>query len=241
MTAPRSNDLIRCQGYEAKRSPLFCAPLTLFKTTARTLISPLHFIQQIFTECQYVLILTCFHPWPDALQAKKSGLCSTTWRQKGLYLCPSGVSVCLCLSQAFFKIFFKVFFFFFGCGPFSKSFTEFVTILLLFHVLVFWPWAMWDLSSPTRDRNHTPCIGRGPPGKFLDHQGSSLKLYLKHSGHNPAESRSSLEGHCSRMYRSWNGQNAWQSGVCSWWRVIPAPPQTYQIRLFRDEAQEAVF
>ena len=41
-----------------------------------------------------------------------------------------------------------------------KVFIEFVTILLLFYVLVFWPRAMWDLSSRTRDRNCTPCIGR---------------------------------------------------------------------------------
>ena len=41
-----------------------------------------------------------------------------------------------------------------------KVFIEFVTILLLFHVLVFWPWGIWDLSSPTWDQTHTPCIGR---------------------------------------------------------------------------------
>ena len=41
-----------------------------------------------------------------------------------------------------------------------KVFIECVTILLLFHVLVFWLQGMWDLSSPTRDRNHTPCIAR---------------------------------------------------------------------------------
>ena len=28
-----------------------------------------------------------------------------------------------------------------------KVFTEFVTILLLFYVLVFWPRGMWDLNS----------------------------------------------------------------------------------------------
>ena len=32
-----------------------------------------------------------------------------------------------------------------------KVFIEFVTILLLFYVLVFWPRGMWDLSSLTRD------------------------------------------------------------------------------------------
>ena len=41
-----------------------------------------------------------------------------------------------------------------------KVFIEFVTILLLFYVSVFWPRGMWDLSSTTRDWTCTPCIGR---------------------------------------------------------------------------------
>ena len=41
-----------------------------------------------------------------------------------------------------------------------KVFIEFVTILLLFYVLVFWPRGTWDLSFPTRDQTCTPCIGR---------------------------------------------------------------------------------
>ena len=41
-----------------------------------------------------------------------------------------------------------------------KVFIEFVTILLLFYVLVFWLQGKWDLSSLTRDRTCTPCIGR---------------------------------------------------------------------------------
>ena len=41
-----------------------------------------------------------------------------------------------------------------------KAFIEFVTILLLFYVLAFWPWGMWFLSSSTRDRNHTLSTGR---------------------------------------------------------------------------------
>ena len=32
-----------------------------------------------------------------------------------------------------------------------KVFIEFVTILLLIYILVFWPRAMWDLSYPIRD------------------------------------------------------------------------------------------
>ena len=41
-----------------------------------------------------------------------------------------------------------------------KVFIEFVTILLLFYVLVFWPPGMWDFTSPTRNQTHTLCIGR---------------------------------------------------------------------------------
>ena len=41
-----------------------------------------------------------------------------------------------------------------------KVFIEFVTILFLFYVLVFWLRRMWDLSSPTRDQTRAPCIGR---------------------------------------------------------------------------------
>ena len=43
-----------------------------------------------------------------------------------------------------FKIFFLMWAIF-------KAFIEFVTILLLFHVLVFWLQGMCDLSSPTQD------------------------------------------------------------------------------------------
>ena len=41
-----------------------------------------------------------------------------------------------------------------------KIFIEFVTVLLLFYVLVLWPQGMWDLNSLTRDRTCTSCIGR---------------------------------------------------------------------------------
>ena len=41
-----------------------------------------------------------------------------------------------------------------------EVFIEFVMILLLFHILVFWLTDMWDLSSGTRDRSQPLCIGR---------------------------------------------------------------------------------
>ena len=50
-------------------------------------------------------------------------------------------------------------FFFLTCTIF-KVFIEFVIILLLFYVLVFWPQGMWGLSSLIRDVTHTLCRGR---------------------------------------------------------------------------------
>ena len=45
------------------------------------------------------------------------------------------------------EIFLKIFF----MWTIFKVFTEFITILRLFYILVFWPQGMWDLSSLTRD------------------------------------------------------------------------------------------
>ena len=65
--------------------------------------------------------------------------------------------------------------FFFDVDHFFKVIIEFVTILLLFYVLVLWPRGMWDLSSPTRDQTCTPppelegkILTTVPPGKSLD-------------------------------------------------------------------------
>ena len=61
---------------------------------------------------------------------------------------------------------------FFFMWTIFKFFIEFVTILLLFYILVFWPPGMWDLSFTTRSRTSIPCIGRqtlntGLPGKSV--------------------------------------------------------------------------
>ena len=57
-----------------------------------------------------------------------------------------------------------------------------------FFIFLAVPWAMWDLSSPTRDRMCVPCIGSavlttGPPGKssglmFLKNQSFQEKFQL---------------------------------------------------------------
>ena len=52
------------------------------------------------------------------------------------------------------------FFFSFLIWTIFNIFIEFVIMLLLFYLLVFWSRDIWDLSSPTRDQAHTSCIGR---------------------------------------------------------------------------------
>jgi len=74
------------------------------------------------------------------------------------FLCP------ICSFLFFF--FCLISFFLFWCGPFFKVFIKFVTTLLLFYVLIFWPWGMWDLSSLTRDQTHTLCVRRRSPNQW---------------------------------------------------------------------------
>ena len=45
------------------------------------------------------------------------------------------------------------------CGQFLKSLLKLLQYCFCF-MIFFWPQGMWDLSSPTRDRTHNPCIGR---------------------------------------------------------------------------------
>ena len=51
-------------------------------------------------------------------------------------------------------------FFVFLMWTIFKVFIEFVTIWLLFYVLVFWLQDMWDFNSLTRDQTCTPCVGK---------------------------------------------------------------------------------
>ena len=63
----------------------------------------------------------------------------------------------VCILKFFTIYFFKIFFL---MWTIFKVFIEFVTILLLFYVLLFWLRGMWDLSSPTRDQTRNRCIER---------------------------------------------------------------------------------
>ena len=67
-----------------------------------------------------------------------------------------------------------------------KVFIEFVTILILFYVLLFWPCGMWDLVSPSGDWTHILCssvvesevLATGPGGKSLSTLYQSMPLGL---------------------------------------------------------------
>ena len=73
------------------------------------------------------------------------------------------------------KMLLVLFFFYFGLDHF-KLCMKFITILLLFYVLVFWPRGMWDLRSPTRGGTLTPCIRRRILGHFWP--GKSFRFQL---------------------------------------------------------------
>ena len=78
-------------------------------------------------------------------------------------------------SSIFFRDFFGVLGFFLMCTIF-KGFIEFVTILLLFYVLVFWPPDMQDLSFPVRNSAlEGEVLTTEPPGKALQ----PLKIFGK--------------------------------------------------------------
>ena len=55
-------------------------------------------------------------------------------------------------------------------------------ILLLFHVLAFWPQGMWDFSSLTRDWACTPWIGRQNLNHWTAREGPSASLCYSRKG-----------------------------------------------------------
>ena len=80
--------------------------------------------------------------------------------QTPLWVCSSVFRVQLSVKWVIHQLFltneiFLLKFFFFNVDHFLKYFLEFITILLLFYDLAFWPQGMWNHSSPTRGRTHT--------------------------------------------------------------------------------------
>ena len=91
-----------------------------------------------------------------------------------------------------------------------RDFIEFATILLLFYVLGFWLWGMWDFSSPTRDWTCTPCTERKSlnhwtirevPGPVIDYEGNVEACWKNGNYH---------FCHCGLKSAKWD----------SWWHVV---------------------
>ena len=76
-----------------------------------------------------------------------------------------------------------------------KVFIEFVIILLLFHILVFWLWSTWDLSSPTRNWTLICCSGRWSLSHWAARE--ALEFYL------------TTPIHCLASFFSGNKYNRW--------------------------------
>ena len=75
--------------------------------------------------------------------------------------------------------FFFFFFFFFGCGPFLKSLLnllQYCFCCLCFGF--FWPLAMWDLNSLTRDWTYTPRTRSQSPNHWTTREVPS-PIFLK--------------------------------------------------------------
>ena len=76
----------------------------------------------------------------------------------------------------------KPFFFeiFFWWVQFLKSLLSLLQIasILCFVLFCFWPWGMWDLSSPTKDWTCTPCFGRQSPNHWTTREVPGLCIWL---------------------------------------------------------------
>ena len=120
----------------------------------------------ILTRCRWLIALfISFVPLLIFCLAVLSVAKSRLGRLRIVDSCVSPLSsIWLC-----FLYLFKDFFFFLVWFTF-KDFIEFVTTLLLFLFLVFWPWGMLDLSSLTRDRTCTPCTGRQCPNHWISRE-----------------------------------------------------------------------
>ena len=142
----------------------FCYYCYCLTPSSRSLLDN---VFQLITFIKFFFLFSFFFFWPChtacGILVPNQGLtpCSLQWKHGVLTTGLSGTVI---------KYFFQRFFFFFDVDHFSKVFIEFVIILLLFYVLVFWPPGMWDLVPwpgiepvPTALEGEVPTTG--PPGK----------------------------------------------------------------------------
>ena len=89
----------------------------------------------------------------------------------------------------------------------------------------FWPRGMWDLSSPTRDRTRTPCIGRRSLNHWTSRDAPLPHIWL------------SCFSLCHTILPRWccgyKGQSrGWTRGVSRW--KVPGANITFPVRETRD-------
>ena len=85
--------------------------------------------------------------------------------------------------------------FFFECGP-LLVFIKFVTVMLLFYILVFWLWGMWNLNSLTGDQTFTPCIEKQSLNHWTTKEVPFVVVVV-------VQSLSCVRFFCDPMLRSW--------------------------------------
>ena len=105
-------------------------------------------------------------------------------------------------------------FYFFDVDHF-KIFIEFVTLLLLFYVLSFWPQGMWDLGSPVKVWTHITCTGRASLNHWTSRDIASIHSYfychhhccsllvlhpLRANKRNPSSFAWNIVNHCSCLF-----------------------------------------
>ena len=73
------------------------------------------------------------------------------------------------------RVHLKLYLFISWCGPFFKSLLNLWQYFVCFVFRFFWPWSIWDLSSPSRDP-HTACNGRQSLSYWTAREAHELKL-----------------------------------------------------------------
>ena len=85
---------------------------------------------------------------------------------------------------------------FFWYGLFLSLYWIYYSII---YVLVFWPWGMWDLSYPSRDWTHTPCIRSQNSNYWTVRKVPTIYVYLLFSHSIIANSLQTHEQQYSRL------------------------------------------
>ena len=114
-----------------------------------------------------------------------------------------------------------------GCRTIFKVFIEFVSILLLFYVLVFWLWGMWDFKSLIRDLTRMPALEGDLLTTGLPRKSPLGTSCLRNPRVHPSLSISSLSPLCAGPSLGPAGQpqmSIWRAVTWLPGEITPVPP-----------------